>query len=49
MTEPRYDTNHDDRQRNRYEIYLAQADDGTGGDITNFGHPLKSFEEWLNS
>ena len=32
-----------------YEIYLACADDGNGGDITNNGKPLKTYEEWLNS
>jgi hypothetical protein len=32
----------------RYAIYLACADDGTGHSITD-GKPLKTFEEWLNS
>lgn len=32
-----------------YEIYRTFADDGKGGDITNEGKPLKTFEEWLNS
>lgn len=32
-----------------YEIYLANADDGNGGDITNGGRPLKTFEEWIGS
>lgn len=32
-----------------YLIYLRCANDGKGGDITNDGKPLKSFEEWLNS
>ncbi|TNC80828.1 MAG: hypothetical protein C9356_11940 [Oleiphilus sp.] len=32
-----------------YQIYLACADDGKGGDITRGGAPLKSYEEWLNS
>jgi len=32
-----------------YFIYLRCADDGNGGDITNDGEPLKSFDEWLNS
>jgi hypothetical protein len=32
-----------------YQIYLAFADDGKGGDITRGGAPLKTFEEWLNS
>ena len=33
----------------RYQIYLAFADDGKGGDITNGGAPLKTFAEWLAS
>lgn len=33
----------------RYEIYLANADDGKGGDITQNGAPLKTFDEWVNS
>jgi hypothetical protein len=32
-----------------YEIYLSFANDGKGGDITNNGKPLKTFEEWLQS
>ena len=32
-----------------YQIYLACADDGNGGDITRNGAPLKSYEEWVNS
>lgn len=32
-----------------YEIYLACANDGKGGDITRGGAPLKTFEEWLAS
>ena len=32
-----------------YQIYLACADDGKGGDITRGGAPLKTYEEWLNS
>jgi hypothetical protein len=34
---------------NEYQIYLSCADDGKGGDITNGGKPLKTYEEWLNS
>lgn len=30
-----------------YQIYLAFADDGKGGDITRPGQPLKTFDEWL--
>ena len=33
--------------RDRYEIYLACADDGNGIDITT-GEPLLTFDEWLN-
>lgn len=32
-----------------YQIYLACADDGKGGDITRNGAPLKTYEEWINS
>ena len=32
-----------------YEIYLACADDGNGGDSTRNGAPLKTFEEWLST
>ena len=32
-----------------YQIYLACADDGKGGDITRGGAPLKTYEEWLHS
>lgn len=32
-----------------YEIYRACADDGKGGDITNGGAPLKTFDEWMAS
>ena len=32
-----------------YQGYLAHADDGQGGDITNNGLPLKTYDEWLNS
>lgn len=32
-----------------YQIYLACADDGKGGDITRNGAPLKTYEEWLES
>lgn len=33
----------------RYQVYLVCADDGHGGDITNDGKPLKTFEEWMAS
>lgn len=33
----------------RYQIYLACADDGKGGDITRGGKPLLTFEEWLEA
>jgi len=32
-----------------YQIYLACADDGNGGDITRCGKPLKTYDEWLNT
>ena len=32
-----------------YQIYLACADDGRGGDITRGGAPLKTYDEWLAS
>jgi len=32
-----------------YQIYLTFADDGNGGDITNGGAPLKTYDEWLAS
>ena len=32
-----------------YQIYLDCADDGNGGDITNDGQPLKTYEEWLST
>ena len=32
-----------------FQIYLACADDGKGGDITRPGQPLKTFEEWMAS
>lgn len=34
--------------RERYENYLAHADNGEGIDTTT-GEPLKTFDEWLNS
>ena len=32
-----------------YQIYLACADDGNGGDITREGAPLKTYSEWVAS
>ena len=32
-----------------YQIYLGCADDGKGGDITNGGAPLKTYDEWVAS
>ena len=32
-----------------YQIYLACADNGKGGDITNEGKPLKTYTEWMAS
>jgi hypothetical protein len=34
---------------NEYQIYLACADNGKGGDITRNGKPLKTYDEWLAS
>jgi len=31
-----------------YEIFMAFANDGKGGDITRGGAPLPTFEEWMN-
>ena len=30
-----------------YQIYLAFADDGKGGDITRGGSPLLTYDEWM--
>jgi hypothetical protein len=30
-----------------YQIYLACANNGKGGDITRGGAPLLSYDEWL--
>ena len=32
-----------------YEIYLACADNGKGGDVTRNGAQLKTFDEWIAS
>lgn len=32
-----------------YDIYLACADNGNGGDITRNGAPLLTFNEWLEA
>jgi hypothetical protein len=32
-----------------YQIYLACADNGKGGDITRNGAPLKSYDDWMAS
>jgi len=31
-----------------FQIFVACADDGKGGDITHGGAPLPSFDEWMN-
>lgn len=31
-----------------FKIFLTCADDGKGGDITNGGAPLPTFNEWIN-
>jgi len=33
--------------QDEYDIYKRCANDGKGGDITNDGKPLKTFNEWL--
>lgn len=30
-----------------FQIFLSCADDGNGGDITNGGKPLPTFDEWM--
>ena len=30
-----------------YQIYLACADNGKGGDITRNGEPLLTYDQWL--
>ena len=30
-----------------YQIYLAFADNGKGGDITRSGEPLLTYDEWM--
>lgn len=32
-----------------YQIYLACANDGKGGDVTRNGAPLLTYEEWLEA
>ena len=34
--------------QDEYEIYLACADNGKGGDITRNGAPLATYDEWIN-
>ena len=34
--------------RDEFDIFIACADDGNGGDITNGGAPLPTFDEWRN-
>ena len=34
--------------RDEFEIFLHCANDGKGGDITNGGAPLPTFEQWMN-
>ena len=42
-----YQTRSRGTMENEYEIYLACADNGKGGDITRNGQPLLTFDEWL--
>jgi hypothetical protein len=32
----------------RFSIFLSCADNGKGGDKTNGGSPLPTFDQWLN-
>ena len=32
---------------NEYQIYLACADNGKGGDVTRNGAPLLTYDEWM--
>ena len=48
-THPTYQTRSRGANEDEYAIYLDCANDGKGGDITNNGAPLLTFEEWLNS
>lgn len=36
-------------KRDEYDIYLACADNGKGGDITRGGAPLLTYDEWMNA
>ncbi len=40
-------TRHRGTNSAEYEIYLACADNGNGGDITRGGAPLLTYDEWL--
>lgn len=44
-----YQTQRRGTNSNEYQIYLACADDGQGGDITRNGAPLKTYDEWIGS
>lgn len=44
-----YQTKTRGTNKQEYEIYIACADNGKGGDITNDGKPLKTFEDFVNS
>ncbi|MEL5849998.1 MAG: hypothetical protein U7M05_11650 [Candidatus Igneacidithiobacillus chanchocoensis] len=43
-----FDTGRAGCLRDQYQIYLACADNGKGGDVTRAGRPLLTFEEWLS-
>ena len=47
FTQPDTQTKLRGTHEGEFEIFLAFADDGNGGDITNNGKPLPSFDEWL--
>jgi len=53
MTQPQLvpNANWQTKQRgencDEFQIFLACADDGNGGDVTRNGAPLPTFEEWM--
>jgi len=42
-----YETQKRGTLEDEYQIYLSCADNGHGGDITNDGLPLATFDEWV--
>jgi len=35
--------------QDEYALYLEFANDGNGGDLTNNGEPLATYDEWMGS